>query len=72
MLQIDDVTVDDVTRLFGCAFQVNKKLADAYFWRGVTKVKLRMPRSVQDFNKSLAIDPTLFQVGVTSHNDVTH
>ena len=35
-------------------------------------MKLRMPRSVQDFNKSLAIDPTLFQVGVTSQNDVTH
>ena len=51
---------------------MNKKLADAYFWRGVTKVKLRMPRSVQDFNKSLAIDPTLFQVGVTSQYDVTH
>ena len=51
---------------------MNKKLADAYFWRGVTKVKLRMPRSVQDFNKSLAIDPTLFQVCVTSQYDVTH
>ena len=46
-----------------CALvQVDKKMAIAYYWRGVTKVKLKQPRGVQDFNKALAIDGKIFQV----------
>ena len=44
--------------------QVDKKMANAYYWRGVTKVKLKQPRGVQDFNKALAIDGKIFQVHV--------
>ena len=38
-----------------CCFQ-------AYYWRGMTRIKLKQSKGIQDFNRALALDPDLFQV----------
>jgi len=39
----------------------NSNLVKAYFNRGLTRVHLKHAKCIQDFNKALAIEPTLFE-----------
>ena len=34
----------------------------AYYWRGMARMKLKQSKGIQDFNRALALDPALFQV----------
>ncbi|XP_048830069.1 uncharacterized protein LOC125707163 [Brienomyrus brachyistius] len=47
---------------FSDAVKIDPNLADAYHQRGLCRMRLRQPKSVQDFNRALAIDPSHFQV----------
>ncbi|XP_074650504.1 uncharacterized protein LOC141905524 isoform X2 [Tubulanus polymorphus] len=46
---------------FNNALKVNPKYANAYYQRGLMKMKLKQSKGIQDFNRALAIDPTIFQ-----------
>ena len=37
-------------------------LLQAYYHRGNARMKLKQAKGIQDFNRALALDPTLFQV----------
>ena len=37
-------------------------LSKAFYQRGLTKMKLKHAKGIHDFNRALAINPTLFQV----------
>lgn len=41
-------------------------LSQAFYQRGLTKMKLKHAKGIHDFNRALAINPTLFQVSKTS------
>ncbi|XP_028830222.1 uncharacterized protein ttc6 isoform X3 [Denticeps clupeoides] len=47
---------------FSKAIKVNPCHAEAYHQRGVCHARLQQPESLQDLNRSLTIDPSLFQV----------
>nr|XP_023696055.1 tetratricopeptide repeat protein 6 isoform X1 [Paramormyrops kingsleyae] len=47
---------------FNGAVKINPNLADAYHQRGLCRMRLGQPESVQDFNRALAVDPSCFQV----------
>ncbi|KAK3699161.1 hypothetical protein QZH41_011884 [Actinostola sp. cb2023] len=46
---------------FNNAIKVNPEYAEAFYQRGLTKMKLRYTRGIHDFNRALAINPKLFQ-----------
>ncbi|XP_028413242.1 uncharacterized protein LOC114536089 isoform X2 [Dendronephthya gigantea] len=46
---------------FNNAIKVNPDYAEAYYNRGLTKMKLKHAKSIHDFNRALAINPKLFQ-----------
>jgi len=41
---------------------VNPDYAEAFYQRGLTKMKLNQAKGIHDFNRALAINPSLFQV----------
>ncbi|KAL9955567.1 hypothetical protein ACROYT_G036906 [Oculina patagonica] len=46
---------------FNNAIRVNPDYAEAFYQRGLTKMKLKHAKGIHDFNRALAINPTLFQ-----------
>ncbi|XP_031569552.1 uncharacterized protein LOC116304042 [Actinia tenebrosa] len=46
---------------FNDAIRVNPEYAEAFYQRGLTKMKLSHSKGIHDFNRALAINPTLFQ-----------
>lgn len=49
---------------YSSAIEIDKKYAEAYFQRGVAKLRLNQ-RGIQDINKALAIDRRIFQAYLT-------
>ncbi|XP_030643573.1 uncharacterized protein ttc6 [Chanos chanos] len=47
---------------FNNAVKVNPSYADAYHQRGLCRMRLQQPKSIQDFKHALLINPNLFQV----------
>ena len=54
-----------------CVLQVDKKYAEAYYQRGLCKVKLKLSKGIQDFNRALALRPKLFEVRIIN-STITH
>jgi len=54
---------DDTLALeaFSCAIQLNGNHADAYYQRGICRLRLRDRRGIQDINKALSLDPKMWQ-----------
>jgi len=46
---------------FNNAIRVNPDYAEAFYQRGLTKMKLKHAKGIHDFNRALAINPMLFQ-----------
>lgn len=42
-------------------FYLNDFFSKAYYFRGLCKAHLNNPKSIQDFNKALSLDPDLFE-----------
>ena len=47
---------------FWCFWLKVNLLSKAFYQRGLTKMKLKHAKGIHDFNRALAINPTLFQV----------
>nr|XP_015206045.1 PREDICTED: tetratricopeptide repeat protein 6 isoform X1 [Lepisosteus oculatus] len=47
---------------FSNAVKINPDYADAFYQRGLCRMRLQQSKSVQDFNRALSINPNLFQV----------
>ncbi|XP_067933193.1 uncharacterized protein [Watersipora subatra] len=50
---------------FNNAIEIDKKYALAYYQRGVAKLRLKQHKGLQDINRALAIDRTIFQAYLT-------
>ncbi|XP_064192367.1 uncharacterized protein ttc6 isoform X1 [Anguilla rostrata] len=46
---------------FSSAVKLNHNYADAYHQRGICRMHLKQPKSLQDFNRALSLHPTHFQ-----------
>ncbi|XP_071786267.1 uncharacterized protein [Asterias amurensis] len=46
---------------FNNAIKINTDYPQAYYQRGLTRMKLRQSKGILDFNRALALDPKLFQ-----------
>ncbi|XP_070553805.1 uncharacterized protein [Ptychodera flava] len=46
---------------FNSAIKIRSDYAEAYYQRGLVRMRLRQSKGVQDFNRALAINPKLFQ-----------
>lgn len=46
---------------FSCAIQLNSTHANAYYHRGTCRLRMRDRRGIQDINKALSIDSTMWQ-----------
>ncbi|XP_015759885.1 PREDICTED: uncharacterized protein LOC107339154 [Acropora digitifera] len=51
----------DALAAFNNAIRVNPDYAEAFYQRGLTKMKLNQAKGIHDFNRALAINPSLFQ-----------
>ncbi|XP_068717425.1 uncharacterized protein [Montipora capricornis] len=51
----------DALSAFNNAIRVNPDYAEAFYQRGLTKMKLNHAKGIHDFNRALAINPSLFQ-----------
>ncbi|KAK2188117.1 hypothetical protein NP493_141g04003 [Ridgeia piscesae] len=51
----------DAHDAFNSAIRVEPKHAEAYYQRGLAKLRLKQSKGIQDFNKALSLDPALFQ-----------
>ncbi|XP_077983613.1 uncharacterized protein LOC144438458 [Glandiceps talaboti] len=47
---------------FNSAIKIAPDYAEAYYQRGLVRMRLKQSKGVQDFNRALAINPKLFQV----------
>lgn len=43
-------------------------ISQAFYQRGLTKMKLKHAKGIHDFNRALAINPSLFQVSLLKGN----
>ncbi|XP_052281417.1 uncharacterized protein LOC127878913 isoform X2 [Dreissena polymorpha] len=46
---------------FTDAIKLNPNMAEALYQRGMARMKLKMSKGIQDFNRALALNPTIFQ-----------
>ncbi|XP_071844864.1 uncharacterized protein [Apostichopus japonicus] len=46
---------------FNCAIRINNEYPEAYYQRGLTRMKLRQNKGILDFNRALSLNPELFQ-----------
>ncbi|XP_038063059.1 uncharacterized protein LOC119733763 isoform X2 [Patiria miniata] len=46
---------------FNNAIKINSEYPEAYYQRGLTRMKLRQSKGILDFNRALALNPKLFQ-----------
>ncbi|XP_060594169.1 uncharacterized protein LOC132748578 isoform X2 [Ruditapes philippinarum] len=51
----------DALNAFTDAIKLNSSMAEALYQRGMARMKLKMSKGIQDFNRALAINPTIFQ-----------
>ncbi|XP_078601975.1 uncharacterized protein LOC144876496 isoform X1 [Branchiostoma floridae x Branchiostoma japonicum] len=51
----------DALEAFNNALKVNPSYAEAYYQRGLTRLRLKQSKGIQDFNRALALDPYIFQ-----------
>ncbi|KAL4230368.1 cytochrome c oxidase subunit 1 [Mactra antiquata] len=51
----------DALNAFTDAIKLNPNMAEALYHRGMARMKLKMSKGIQDFNRALAINPTIFQ-----------
>ena len=47
------------------AIKINPAYAEAYFYRGLVRIKVRSNRPLLDFNRALAYNPSYFQAYLT-------
>lgn len=58
----DDDYFFQALEAFTSAVKINPEHADAFYQRGLCKMRLQQATSVHDFNRALAANPNLFQV----------
>ncbi|CAH1776552.1 unnamed protein product [Owenia fusiformis] len=46
---------------FNMALKIDDKYAEAYYQRGLSRMRLKQAKGIQDFNRALALDPKIFQ-----------
>lgn len=46
---------------FTTAIKLDSNYAEAFYQRGIARMKMRLSKGIQDFNKALAINPKIFQ-----------
>ncbi|KAJ8391421.1 hypothetical protein AAFF_G00090510 [Aldrovandia affinis] len=61
LLQQDEALFLLALDAFGSVLKLKPDHADAYHQRGVCRTHLNHPKSLQDFNRALSFNPTLFQ-----------
>ncbi|XP_064609394.1 LOW QUALITY PROTEIN: uncharacterized protein LOC135473473 [Liolophura sinensis] len=47
---------------FNNAIRIDNHYAEAFYRRGLTRIRLKQAKGIQDFNRALALNPKLFQV----------
>nr|XP_006822233.1 PREDICTED: tetratricopeptide repeat protein 6-like [Saccoglossus kowalevskii] len=61
MCQMELVNYVKAFEAFNSAIRINPEYAEAYYQRGLVRMRLKQSKGVQDFNRALAINPTLYQ-----------
>ncbi|KAL3878456.1 hypothetical protein ACJMK2_030805 [Sinanodonta woodiana] len=51
----------DALEAFSNAIKLNPNYAEALYQRGISRMKMKLSKGIQDFNRALAINPKIFQ-----------